>query len=101
MITNNNGSRRHWVRKAIALPVLATAVIFFSCSKDRVAGKVHYVNLTLDMQDAIKLQKDSAEKKMLYSVKFKTVALRLGVKTPDQMKKLQDSVARVYYIGTK
>jgi hypothetical protein len=35
MITNNNGSRRAWMRMALALPVLGAAVLVFSCSKEQ------------------------------------------------------------------
>jgi hypothetical protein len=35
MLTNNNGSPRSWMRKALALPVVAAAVLVFSCSKQQ------------------------------------------------------------------
>jgi hypothetical protein len=40
MITNNNGSRRAWMRKAFVAPVALAAVILFACTKDANVAKV-------------------------------------------------------------
>jgi BlaR1 peptidase M56 len=37
MITNKNGSRRVWMRKALVLPVVAAVVLFFACTKQQPA----------------------------------------------------------------
>lgn len=98
MITINNRRRRNWVRMAIALPVLATAVIFFSCSKTQPAEKVQSITMKLDKVDQVKLQKDAAEKKFIASAKFKK--LRLTFKKGNfEIKSMQDSIVRVYFVA--
>ena len=64
MITNNNGSRRAWLRKALVVPVVVGAVVFFACSKEQTpeAAKVpppQPEKLQIDVLDAKKLKADS------------------------------------------
>jgi hypothetical protein len=95
MITMNHRPRRNWMRKAITLPVLATAVVLFSCSKDQSSRMTPSVN-GQDHAVMLKIKRDDAESKLL-KLQLRYFRIASDGKNTEDIKKLQDSVATVYF----
>jgi hypothetical protein len=102
MITNNKRARRAWLRKALVVPVVVGAVLFFACTKQESAKTPPppppQPVQQADALDAKKMKLDSMNLVLVNGLP-KTITLSKGDIKKVLVKKWMDSVMTIHFSG--